>query len=370
MNPSPIINATLFRRQSTVRLTEVIEELVEERGLDKEILSGIVCEGMLAAYAKRYPDLTLNVSFDKKTDEMNILIEKEVVSTVEEEDLQITLRKARAINAKAELEDKILVPFEGKIGRIEILRAKQVIANSIRKIEALAVYQEFKSKEGTIIHGTIHKIERGGAVVKIGDALAFLPKSLMIPGEICSAGYPVRALLKEVLPEPRNDNQLILDRASDLFLQRLFELELPEVYEKLVEIKKIVRMPGYKSKVAVISHEKNIDPVGTCVGMRGARIQPMLKELGGEKIDVIAWSDSPETLVRDSLKPAQINRVEILDDHVANVWLNEDQRSLAIGKMGQNISLASRLSGYTIDLNTQAPSEKKEEIAMDMEEFD
>lgn len=354
-----------------MRLTEVIDELVEERGLDRDILSGIVCEGMLAAYTKKYPDLTLNVDFDKKTNEMVILIEKEVVNSVEDEDLQIGLRKARAVDAKAEVGSKIMVPFEGKIGRIEILRAKQVIANSIRRIEASAVYEEFKSKEGTIVHGTIHKCERGGAAVKIGDTLAFLPKSLMIPGEKCAAGYTIRALLKEVLPEPRNDNQLILDRCSELFLQRLFELEIPEVFEKLVEIKKIVRTPAYKSKVAVVSHDKNIDPVGTCVGIGGARIKPILKELGGEKIDVIVWSDSPEILIRDSLKPAQINRVEILDDQNCNVWLNEDQRSLAIGKMGQNISLASRLSGYNVHLvKSEGQQAEPDEIAMDLEEFD
>jgi N utilization substance protein A len=355
-----------------VRLTEVIDELVEERGLDKDILSGIVCEGMLAAYTKKYPDLTLNVDFDKKTNEMVILIQKEVVGTVEDEDLEISLRKAKAIDAKVELGDKLFVPFDGKIGRIEILRAKQVIASSIRKIEASAVYDEFKDKEGTIVHGTIHKCERGGAAVKIGDTLSFLPKSLMIPGEKCAAGYTIRALLKEVLPEPRNDNQLILDRGSELFLQRLFELEIPEVFEKLVEIKKIVRIPGYKSKVAVVSHDKNIDPVGTCVGIGGARIKPILKELGGEKIDVIIWNESPEILIRDSLKPAQINRVEIIDQENCNVWLNEDQRSLAIGKMGQNISLASRLSGYNIHLvKSEEPVQTEaDQMVMDMEEFD
>lgn len=354
-----------------MRLTEVIDELVEERGLERDILSGIVCEGMLAAYSKKYPDLTLNVSFDKKTNEMSILIEKEVVNASQDEDREISVRKAKAFNAKVELGDKILVPFDGKIGRIEILRAKQVIANSIRRIEASAIFEEFRSKEGTIIHGAVHKCERGGAVVKIGEALAFLPKSLMIPGEKCAAGYTIRALLKEVLMEPRNDNQLILDRVSELFLMRLFELEIPEVFEKLVEIKKIARMPGYKSKIAVISHDKNIDPVGTCVGIGGARIKPVLKELGGEKIDVIAWSESPEMLIRDSLKPAQINRVEIVDEENCNVWLNEDQRSLAIGKMGQNILLATRLTGYNIHLVKSEPAAiREEEIAMNMEEFD
>lgn len=344
-----------------MKLAEVIEQLVEERGLDKGTLGTIVCEGMLAAYKKRYPDLNLHVEFDKKTGEMVVLIEKAVVSTVEDEDTQISLRKARAIEEDVETGQTVKVPFDGKIGRIEILRAKQVIANSIRRIEASAVYEEFKSKEGTIVTGTIHKVERGGATVKVGDTLAFLPKSLTIPDEKIIPGYSIRALLKEVLVEPRNDNQLILDRASEKFLQRLFELEIPEVFEKLVEIKKIVRIPGYKSKVAVVSHDKNIDPVGTCVGINGARIKPILKELNSEKVDVITWSDSRETLIRDSLKPARINRVELVDDKNANVWLDEDQRSLAIGKMGQNITLASRLADVNIHLMQSEPAAQRPE---------
>jgi N utilization substance protein A len=333
-----------------VKLSLVIEELLEERGLERDILSNIICEGMLAAYQKKYPELAINVSHNKKSDDLEVVVGKTVVSSVEDEDSQISLRKARNIKHDAELGDLIDVPFEKPIGRIEILRAKQVIANKIRHIESEAIYNEFKDKQGAIIHGIIHKCERGGASVKLDDTLAFLPKSLSIPDEKCMPGYPVRALLKEVLPEPRNDNQLILDRASSDFLEKLFELEIPEVFERLVEIKKIVRIPGYKSKVVVVSHDKNIDPVGTCVGVGGVRIKPILKELGSEKIDVLAVSDSPEMFVQNALKPAEINRVEIVDDNRARVWLDEDQRSLAIGRMGQNISLASRLTGYNIEL--------------------
>jgi len=333
-----------------VKLSGVIEELVEERGLDKSVLSDIICEGMLAAYQKKYPELTLQVEYDKKTDEIKPLVELDVVATPEDEDFEISLRKARGISKEAQVGEKIWAPFDGKIGRIEILRAKQVIATKIRKIEATAIYDVFKDKQGAIVHGVIHKAERGGVVVKIGETLAFLPKSLTIPGDKCIVGYPIRALLKEVLTEPRNDNQLILDRASELFLHRLFELEIPEVFEKLVEIKKIVRTAGYKSKVAVISNDQNIDPVGTCVGVGGARIKPILKELGGEKIDIIEWSDTLETLVQDALKPADITRVTVSDDGSVQVWLEEDQRSLAIGRMGQNISLASKLAGVNIHL--------------------
>lgn len=345
-------------------LSTVINELVEERGLDRETLSSIVCEGMLAAYERRYPDLALRVRYDKKTDSIVIEVEKKIVATVQDEDTEVSVRKLRSLGKEADADSSVWLPFDGSIGRIEILRARQVIAGKIRKIEADGIFNEFKDKEGTIVTGMIHKCERGGVVVKVQDTLAFLPRSLTIPGEKCLVGYPIRALLKEVLPEPRNENQLILDRSSELFLQRLFELEVPEVFEGLVEIKKIARKAGYKAKVAVLSHDENIDPVGTCVGVGGVRIKPILKELGGEKIDVIAWSDQLESFVRGALKPAEVSRVELVADRVARVWLDEDQRSLAIGKMGQNIALASQLTGVDVQL---VPTARSSERADDVE---
>lgn len=339
-----------------VNLFDVIEELVDDKGLDREVLSSIVCEGILAAYLKKYPELegSLKVEHDKKLQEPVVLVQKEVVAVaqdVEDDNRQVSLKKIRFVDKALNVGDKVWVPFEGKIGRIEVLRARQVIASQIRHIEAAVVYDQFKDKEGSIICGTVHKCERGGVVVKVDDMLAFLPKSLNVPGYTCIVGHPIRALLKEVLPDPRNDNQLVLDRSSESFLQSLFELEIPEIFEKLIEIKKIARIPGYKSKVIVLSNDVNIDPVGTCVGVGGGRIKPILRELGTEKIDVIAWSSSPETLVKNALKPADIDRVEInAESGVAQVWLADDQRSLAIGKMGQNIILASRLVGMEIQL--------------------
>lgn len=341
-----------------MKLGDVIEELVEERGLDRSVLSTIICEGIQTAYQKRYPELPIAVTYDKKSDEIHVLVEKEVVQNVDDEDRQISLRKARGIDKKADLGDKVPVPFEGSIGRIEIIRAKQVIASRIREIEAASVYDEFKDRQGDIVIGTVNKCERNGIDIKIQDQSAFLPSSLMIPGDKCIVGMPIRCLLKEVLIEPRNENQLILDRISSDFVSKLFELEIPEVYEKLVEIKKIVRIPGYKSKVVVISNGQNIDPVGTCVGVGGVRIKPILKELNNEKIDIISGSDSAEEFVRDALKPADIARVEIIDN-TANVWLAEDQRSLAIGRMGQNIQLASQLTGMDIRLQQlETPQEE------------
>lgn len=352
-----------------VKLSQVIDELVEEKGLDPAVLSSLICEGILAGYAKRYPDLNLRVLHDKKTDEITVEVEKEVVETAEDLDREISLRKARNVVKDAALEDKLWVPFEGTIGRIEIMRAKQVIAQQIRLLESSIVYNQFKDKEGTLVHGTVHKAEHGGVSVKIQDNLAFLPKSLSIPGEKFIVGAPIRAILKEVLPEPRNDNQLILERVSEQFVQQLFELEVPEIFEKLVEIKKIARIPGYKSKMLVLSHDPNIDPVGTCVGVGGVRIRPILKELSNEKIDIIAWTESPEILVKNALKPAEVAKVVVLPDgKTANVWVEEEQRSYAIGKMGQNILLASRLTGLTINL--MAPEGPKEPLDLADQDVD
>lgn len=333
-----------------MKLSHVIDELVEERGLNRSVLASIVIEGMLAAYQKKYPELVLQAGFNEETGDLEILIEKEVISTVENEDSQISVKKARHIDKDLKEGDKIWLPFEGTIGRVEVLRARQIIASQIRKIEALAVFNMFKDRQGEILHGVIHKCERGGMSIKIDDeTLAFLPRSLTSPTDKCIVGYPIRAMLKEVLPEPRNDNQLVLDRTSEDFLQHLFELEIPEIFEKLVEIRSIVRAPGYKSKIAVVSNDQNIDPVGTCVGVGGSRIKPILKEIGGEKIDVIPWGESAEKYVAHALKPAEVNKVEI-DGSKARVWLDDDQRSLAIGRMGQNITLASRLTGFDIQL--------------------
>ena len=334
-----------------MKLADVIDELVEERGLERASLGAIVCEGMLAAYQRKYPDLVLKVEEDPTTGDLVVLVQKTVTATVEDDFHQISLKKARNIDKNAALDDTLWVPFEGSIGRVEVLRARQVIASKIKNIEAQVIYDQFKDKRGHIIIGSVHKTERNGISVKFGDVYAFLPYSLSIPGERFAVGYTIRALLKEVLVEPRGDYQLILDRASSEFLEALFALEIPEVFEKLVEIKKIVRSPGYKSKVAVFSHDKNIDPVGTCVGVGGSRIKPILKEVSGETIDVFLWSDNLPLFVKNSLKPAAIDRVELSPDNTtARVWLNEDQRPLAIGKGGQNIALASQITGVSIQL--------------------
>lgn len=333
-----------------MNLIDVIDGLVEERGLDKENVISAISEGVLAAFQKKFPDVDLIVSFNQKSGEMEAFVEKEVVSSVKDKDMEISLRKAKVIDSKVKVGDKISVPFEHKIGRIEILTAKQIIASKIRGLEQSAVYDDYKDKQGSIVTGTVYKRERDGFAVKMGDVTALLPNDGVVPSENLRAGLPVRALLKDVLPVARGDYQLILDRSSADFVKKLLEIEIPEVFEGVVEIKRVARTPGYKTKILVSSNNSDIDPVGTCVGVGGSRIKPILRELGQEKIDLIQWTESLELLVKNSLKPAEVDKVEVLDDERAIVWLAQDQRSLAIGRMGQNISLASRLTGLDIQL--------------------
>lgn len=340
-------------QKENVNITEVISQLVEEKDISAAVLIETVCEGMLVAYQKKYPNLVLKVEVDKDHNKLSVWVQKKVVAVVADEDHEISLRKARASNPGCDIGEELWIAFEGGIGRVEVLKARQVIASKIKQLEARVIWDAFKDKEGSIVHGYIHKREQNGVLVKIQDVLAFLPGSLSVPGEKYIPGHPIKALLKEVLVEPRGENQLILDRSSPAFLAELFELEVPEVFDSLVEIKKIVRIAGYKSKVAVASHDDNVDPVGTCVGVGGARIKPILKEIGGEKIDIVQWSDSLELFVQDALKPAKVNRVEVMDGR-AKVWLDEDQRSVAIGRLGQNVTLAARLTGVDIDIAENA----------------
>lgn len=347
-------------------LHNVISELVDEKGLKKSDLNEIIKEGILAAYLKKYPEAVLRIDFDKDGS-IIVEVEKTVVAETEDELTQISIRKARFIKKSVQLDDKMWIPFDGTIGRVEILKAKQVIASMIRDVEALTIYNEFIDKKGSIIHGTVHKCEHSGTTVMLRDTMAFLPRSCSIPGERHVAGRPIKALLKDVYSDFRSGGQLILDRASGDFLVKLLELEIPEIYDKLIEVKAVARQAGYKSKIIVASHDLNIDPVGTCVGVGGGRIKPILKELFTEKIDVISWVNSKEELVKNALRPAEINKVEIVDKE-ATVWLSDDQRAFAIGKMGQNISLAAELLDLNIHLISSSSSSKDSSTFIDADQ--
>ncbi len=346
-------------------LYKVIAELVDEKGLDQASLQGIICEGILAAYLKKYPDAILRVIINKKTETLQVEAEKTIVSSVENPMLEISLKKAASLQKNSAIGDKIWMPFEEPIGRVEILKARQIIATKLKDVEALSIYNLFKDKQGSIVQGVIHKHDPAGTLVMIRETLAFLPSSLSIPGEKYIPGRPIRALLKVVHQDYRSNGQLILDRASGDFLTQLIQLEIPEVYDKLIEVKAVARRAGYKSKIIVAQNDPNIDPVGTCIGVGGSRIKPILKELNGEKIDVFSWGHSKEELVALALRPAEVNKVEIQDDQRARAWVSEDQRALAIGKMGQNIGLASEL--LNMDIELVSSGEGLEEVGLGSE---
>lgn len=333
-----------------MNLSEVIRSLSEERGLDPRVIEGIICDGVLSAYEKRLPGVELRASFDRASGEVVIAVKRHAVTHVVDLEREILIEKARRLVPGAVVGDEVWVPVDAKIGRIEILKARQVIASKIKEVEVREIYEAFKGRVNTVVHGVVYKSESSGTLIKIQDTLAFLPNSLSIPGEKLVVGHTIKALLKEVLEDPRGKNQLVLDRASEQFVCELFALEIPEVFERTIEIKKIVRSPGYKSKLLVVSHDLNVDPVGTCVGVGGSRIKPIIKELAGEKIDILAYSPVSEDMVKAALKPAKIGRVEIVKAGVAKIWVDEDQRSLVVGRSGQNIMLASRLLNVDIIL--------------------
>ncbi|PCI74034.1 transcription termination factor NusA [Candidatus Dependentiae bacterium] len=357
-----INNAILKVGIKTVNLSEVIDSLVQERSLDREKIIQIVCDGIRMAYDRRFPDYKFIVEYSGSGN-LDVFAEKQAVESVTDDVEEISLRKARIIDTRVVLGDAVNVPFDGKIGRIEILAARQTIALCIRELEQRVVYDEFKDRKGSIVGGTVHKKERAGYSIIIGEHSGFLPQSNVIPEEQIRVGTPIRVLLKDVLPLSQGGYQLILDRVSPEFVKDLIHLEIPEVFEGIVEIKKIVRIPGYKTKVVVLSNNQEIDPVGTCVGVGGARIKPILKELGNEKVDLIPWTDDLELLVKLSLKPAEIDRVEVTNEQRATVWLAHDQRSFAIGKLGQNIALASRLTG--IDVQLQAVVSPRDQVVLE-----
>ena len=337
-----------------MNLKQVIDELIEEKGLDKTVLESLVKQSMESAYLKKYPHVTFAIHYDHNSGRLSIDSIKQVTQTVDDPDQQVSLKKARFLNKDVHVGDMVKLPFEGLIGRVEVMHARQLLAQKIKMVEAAAIFHEFKDRKGDIIHGTLHKSQRGGYVVTLDEGTsAFLPLSHINPLDKIVIGATIRCLLFEVSQEPIGEYQLILDRASSDFVKKLMELEIPEVFENIVHVKKVVRIAGYKSKVVVFSQDDNIDSVGTCVGIGGSRIKPILNELGGEKIDIIAFSDSLEQFIKESLKPARIDKVELIDNENACVWVDDDQRSYAIGKGGQNIALASKLVGINIQINNK-----------------
>lgn len=379
-----------------------LEQLEEERKIPKEKIIDAIEQAMAAAYKKDYgkKGQIIRAKFDLETGKTDFyqvkIVVDETIARMDEDEEEgeysikeegdervrfnsehhIMLEDAKKIKKGVELNDEIIFPLEAKddYGRIAAQTAKQVIIQRIREAERTSIMDEYGTKEGDIISGIVQKIERGNVYVDFNRATGILPAEEQIPGEHFSRGQRIRAYLYSVEDTPRGIN-LRLSRTHPKFIEKLFASEAPEVASGIVEIKSIAREAGARSKIAVFSNDEHIDPVGSCVGQKGTRVNTITQELGGEKIDIIPWSENPKELVSNALSPAKVLSIEVDEaEHKAVIEVADDQLSLAIGKGGQNVRLAAKLTGWRIDIkgngteplattdgeNVELPSEETE----------
>lgn len=328
----------------------VVEDLVYDKGLDKGKVLDIVSQGIIDAYKARWPRQDFKVVISKNAPMgFEISSKKHIVAIVEDPSLEITAKKAKIYSPSAEDGADVYVPFDVPLGRVDILVAKSSISDAIKRLEQDYIYQCFKNRVGDLITGSLHKQELSGYTVNLGEATAFLPKSCT-PDLDFKSGAPIKATIREVVQYTSKGYQIILDRSSANYVVKLFEMEIPELSERqitggfAIEILKAERISGYKTKLLVKSNSKNIDPVGSCVGVAGSRIKPILADLGRERIDLIPWCEDKEMLLKRCLKPGDVHRVVFSQDgSFVNIWVSSEDKALIIGKNGGNINLASRI---------------------------
>ncbi|TAK35876.1 MAG: transcription termination/antitermination protein NusA [Chloroflexota bacterium] len=332
-----------------------IKQLCDEKSLPKEVIIEAVEAALISAYKRNFgTGQEITVKIVPTTGEFKVYAQKTVVEQVTDPRTEITMEEARRLRGDVALDD--VVPVESTpndFGRIAAQTAKQVVLQRLREAEREAVYEEFTDKEGEIISGVVQRVEPKQLVIDLGKAEAILPSTEQVPNERYRVGQRVKAYLMEVHRTSKGP-QLIVSRTHKNLLRRLLELEVPEIYNGLVEIKSIAREAGSRSKAAVSARQERIDPVGSCVGLRGIRIQNIVNELNGEKIDVVHWNPDPGIFVANALSPAQVLSVEIDEDEkTATVVVPDRQLSLAIGKEGQNARLAAKLTGWRVDIKSQ-----------------
>lgn len=349
-------------------LITVIDQIGREKGIDKARIIGAVESALQTAAKKRFGQgENIQVQMDTKTGEISVISLRTIVETVTNPKAEVSLTEARRIDTEAEIGDEIgsLIEMD-ELGRIAAQTAKQVICQKVREAEWEAVLKEYSARQGDLINGIIMGQERRNYLVDLGKTEAVLPASEQIPRETYRRGDRIKAYLLEVRKTPK-DVQVILSRTYPQFVSKLFEVEVPEISEKIVEIKGVVREPGDRTKIAVSSRDKAVDPVGACVGIKGSRVQAVVRELRGEKIDIIAWTSDPRVFIAEALNPASIEKVGIDEEKKsALVVVADSQLSLAIGKNGQNVRLAAKLTGWKIDI-ISATEYEKEKVERDRE---
>jgi N utilization substance protein A len=342
-------------------LLQVADTVARDKGIDKdEVLEAMEQAIQKAGRSKYGLEYDIRAEIDRRNGEIRLLRFREVVDTVENEATQIPLAQAQRLNAEAEIGDFITDPLPPiDFGRIAAQTAKQVIVQKVRDAERKRQYLEFKDRVGEIVNGLVKRVEFGNVVVDLGRAEAMLRRDELLPRESFRQGERVRSYIYDVREETRGP-QIFLSRTHPQFMAKLFAQEVPEIYDGIIEIKSVARDPGSRAKIAVISRDSGIDPVGACVGMRGSRVQAVVGELQGEKIDIIPWSNDPATFVVNALAPAEVSKV-VMDEEQRRieVVVPDDQLSLAIGRRGQNVRLASQLTGWDIDILTEAEESER-----------
>ena len=341
----------------------LVDALSREKNVDKEVVFGALESALASATKKRFDDeADVRVAIDRNTGEYASFRCWEVMDdeTFETPDLHIKLEEARKHDASIELGGFIEEPLESiDFGRIGAQAAKQVIFQRIRDAEREQILADFMDRNEHLVSGTVKRVERGNAIIEFGKIEALLPRDQMVPKENLRVGDRVKAHLLRVDRTARGP-QVILSRTSNELLSKLFELEVPEIEEKILEIVSAARDPGSRAKIAVRSHDQRIDPIGTCVGMRGSRVQGVTNELAGERVDIILWAEDPATFVINALAPAEVSSIVVDEDkHSMDVVVEEENLAQAIGRGGQNVRLASELTGWTLNIMTVEQSSEK-----------
>jgi transcription termination/antitermination protein NusA len=334
----------------------ILEQLSRDKGIDKDVLIDALKAAVEVAARKRYPAATeLQSEFNESTGEVEIYLEKTVVKKIANPDEEISLKEATAFSEDVQVGDQVLVQqIMENYGRIAAQLAKQVIVQKVREAEIELVYNEYKEKKGEIINGIVHRMEHGDLVVDLGNAEGILPRREQVFRESFNRGERIRAFVLDVRRTPKNA-LVILSRTHIGLVKRLFEMEVPEISEGMVEIMGVVREPNGRTKIAVRTNDRDIDAVGACVGMRGMRVQSIVQELRGEKIDIVEYSEDPETYIKNALSPAKVSRIILnRDEKQMTIIVAEDQMSLAIGKKGQNVRLAAKLVKWKVDIKGAA----------------
>lgn len=339
-----------------IPLKREIEQIAKDKGIGRETIVEALEEAMRQAARKRYgQEKEIEARFNAETGEIELFEFREVVEAITDDTMQILVESARDFDPEAEVGDEIGVKLDTSgFGRILAQTAKQVIIQRVRDAERDIVYEEYKDRRGEILNGIVRRFEKGAIIVDLGRAEALLPPKEQVPRENYRPGDRIRAYVIDVNHATRGP-QIVLSRGSVDFLRKLFEQEVPEIYEGIVTIESAAREPGGRSKIAVASRDSDVDPVGACVGMKGSRVQAVVQELRGERIDIVPWSPDAARYVCSALSPAQVSKV-IIDETAGSmdVVVPDDQLSLAIGRKGQNVRLGVQLTGWKIDIKSES----------------